>query len=295
MAVKKVETAKPEASSKEVAPAVASVPALVSDQLPAYLHGSKVANGSDNFDNSDVIIPRIKLLQGISPEIEAFDNARAGDFWHSGMDISLGNRITFIVADRRKKYLLSAPLEDGQGVLARSDDAVTWDRVGAWQVKQKGVKNPVTWEIKDLNVANSGLADWGTYNPADEDSPPAATLFYDYLVFLPEYLELGPAVISLARSNIRQAKKGLNDKIKLHQTNNRPMQALVFSAESFEDSADGQTFKNWRFKSAGFVQDKALFDMATEHAGALRNVKIADEGYVEQASPEADGADDGRF
>jgi hypothetical protein len=194
------------------------------------------------------------------------------------MDISLGSSVNFVVADRRKKYLLSAPMEDGQGVLARADDAVTWDRLGKWSVKQKGVKNPVVWEITDLNVAASGLMDWGSYNPDDEKSPPAATLFYDYLVFLPDHLDLGPAVISLARSSIKPAKKGLNDKIALHQTNDRPMQAVIFNASvGDEQNGDGQGFKNWRFTGAGFVQNKALFDLSVEHRGALANVRIAEE------------------
>lgn len=253
--------------------------------LPAYLQNYSVNKGSDNFDSSDVVIPRIKLLQGISPEVESFDSAKSGDFWHSGMDVSLGNVFKFVIADRRKKYLLSAPIEDGQGVLARADDAAKWDRLGKWNVKIKGVKSPVTWEIKDLDVNASGLTNWGTYNPDDEDSPPAATLFYDYLVFLPDHLELGPAVVSLARSQIRSAKKGLNDKVQLHRSNGRPMQSLVFSAESFDDSADGQAFKNWRFKSAGFVQDEELFKTAIEHSGALASIKIQDENEIGQGDP----------
>lgn len=249
--------------------------------LPAYLQNYGRPMNEDNFDSSDVVLPRIKLLQGISPEIQTFNDAKAGHFWHTGMDISLGDSFKFVVADRRKKYLLSAPLEDGKGVLARADDAKTWDRLGSWQVKIKGVKQPVTWEIKDLDLMKSGLTEWGTFNPDDEDSPPAATLFYDYLVFLPEHLDLGPAVLSLARSQIKTAKKGLNDKISLHQTNGRPMQALVFEAASKDEPSDAGSFKNYVFRGAGFVQDESLFKMAMEHRGALSNYRIQDEGHVD--------------
>lgn len=263
-------------------------------QLPAYLQGYGNVANDDNFDSSDVVLPRIKLLQGISGEIETFDDAKTGHFWHTGLDISLGDSFRFIVADRRKKYLLSAPIEDGQGVLARADDAKTWDRTGSWQVKLKGIKQPVTWEITDTDVLKSGLTEWGTFNPGDEDSPPAATLFYDYLVLLPDYPDLGPAVLSLARSQIKTAKKGLNDKIKLHQTNGRLMQALVFEATSKTETADGQDFKNYVFRGAGFVQDEGLFKSALELRGALANVKIADEGNTGQAdkAPADDGNGD---
>jgi hypothetical protein len=247
------------------------------EQLPAFLKGYGNVVNEDNFDSSDVVIPKIKLLQGLSKEVEAFDDAKAGRFWHTGLDMSLGESMRFVVADRRKKFLLTAPLADGQGILARADDAKTWDRHGKWQVKIKGLKDPVTWEIKDRDILKSGLTEWGTMIPGDENSPPAATLFYDYLVFLPDHLDLGPAVISLARSQIKKAKKGLNDKIKLHGTNGRPMQALIFEAKSVEESGDEGPYKNWQFTGSGFVQDEALFKMALEHKGALADVKIADE------------------
>lgn len=263
-------------------------------ELPAYLQGVDMSKEDDNFDSSDIVIPRIKLLQGLSTEIEQYEHAKIGNFWHTGLDMDLGNKITFIVADRRKKFLLSAPLADGQGILARADDAMNWDRVGEWQVKLKGVKKPVDWIISNTNVEKSGLTKWGTSNPDDEDSPPAATLFYDYLVFLPEMPELGMAVITLARSSIRAAKKGLNDKIAMHRQNGRPMQALKFSAESVDDVSDDGPYKNWLFKSAGFNMDEKLFNQLTEYRGALANLKIKDEDgdRTEDSSPADTGEGD---
>ena len=275
--------------SKDQVPAVAG---KQDENLPAYLQGQSF-DREDNFDSSDVAIPRIKLLQGTSPELQTFNSAKIGEFWHTGMDISLGTTIRFVVADRRKKYLLSAPLVDGQGVLARADDAKTWDHLGKWTVKLKDVKQPVTWEITDLDVLKSGLTKFGTSNPADEDSQPAATMFYDYLVFLPDHLDLGPAVISLARASIKKAKKGLNDKIDLHATNKRPMQALVFQATSVDEASDSGGFKNWQFTQAGFNMDEALFNMAREHVGSLARVRIADEADTGTPSHDGGAKDDG--
>ncbi len=260
------------------------------NQVPAYLLDNNYAN-DDNFDQSDVVIPKIKLLQGLSGECEQFDNAKPGNFWHTGLDLDLGDEIEFIIADRNKKYLLAKPLNDGGDILARSDDAETWDKTGRWEVKLKGVKKPVIWEIDDTNVVKSGMADWGTSNPEDEDSPPAATLFYDYLVYLPQHPEVGMAVISLARAAIRQAKRGLNDKIQTHANNGRPVQSLKFVATSIDDRSDDGDFKNWHFRSGGFVQDKEMFDKMMEHKGALSRLKIQDEAATE--SDEAAPADTG--
>lgn len=270
------------ATSKELAPIKNS-----DDQLPAYLQGTKVVN-DDNFDQSDIVIPRVKLLQSTSAECEAFNDAKTGVFWHTGLDKLLGEEIKFIVADRRKKYLLQAPIQDGQGILARSDDAKKWDRLGKWSVKIKGQKNPVTWEITDLDVEKSGLTKWGTQIKDDENSPPAATLFYDYLIFLPDHLDLGPAVLSLARSQIKKAKKGLNDKIAMHANNGRPMQSLIFQAGVADEVADGQSFKNFTFRSAGFVQSEELFNQMLEYRGSLANLKIQDEASIDEPDRQTD-------
>lgn len=266
--------------------------ARVDEQLPAYLQDTAYVN-DDNFDSSDVVIPRIKLIQGLSPEIETFDTAKIGNFWHTGLDMDLGPSFKFVIGDRRKKYLLSAPLADGQGILARADDAKTWDRTGEWQVKLKNVKKPVTWTIKNRNVQDSGVIDWGSSNPEDSDSQPAATLFYDYLVLLPDYPDLGPAVISLARSAIRKAKKGLNDKIDIHATRGRPFQALVFEASSVDDQSDDGPYKNWLFRQAGFNMDESLFNLAMEHKGALGRVKLQDEGHTDDSERASSGGDTG--
>lgn len=248
------------------------------------------AKTEDNFDSNDVALPRIKLLQATSKECEAFDNAKTGLFWHTGLDIPLGDTLDFVVAARNKKYLLVAPLEDGQGILARADHFTEWDRTGSWKVKKKGIKEPLHWEITDRNVAKSGLDKWGTFNPDDENSPPAATLFYDYLIFLPDRLDLGPAIFTCTRSSISRAKKGLNDKIKLHGDNGRPMQSLVFRATVTKEVGDEGDYKNVRFGQNGFSPEE-VYKIAYEHRLALTgNYRAQDEeSEVHEAEKEDPG------
>lgn len=254
--------------------------AVTTDEKPSYLQAleGQGALNQDNFDQSDVVVPRIKLLQGTSTELELHDHAKSGHFWHTGFEHDLGEEVRFVVASRKKKYLLVTPLEDGQGVLARAEDFVNWDRTGSWEVKLPKVKKPVTWEITDRNVVKSGLDQWGTYDPNDEDSPPAATMFYEYLVLLPDHLDFGPAVLSLARSQIKTAKKGLNDKIALHQSAGRPMQALVFKARCMKDQNEsGQAFNNFLFAGDGFASEE-LYKQAMELKDVLSSYRVHDEG-----------------
>ncbi len=258
--------------------------AKTADALPAYLKDVRYEQENSNFTAEDVTIPQIKLLQGLSDQISQFDNANVGDFWHTGMDESLGNSIQFIVCSRRRKYLLVTPQDDGRGVLARADDGAHWDRAGKWEVKVDK-KTTAVWEIQTLSVADSGLTDWGTYDPSDPESPPAATLFYEYLVVLPARLDLGPAVISLARSQVKKAKKGLNDKIMLHASNGRPLQALMFEASSVEETnASGQQYHNWKFTGAGFVQEEAVYQQAVDIGERIKTYAVQDEAVVEPVS-----------
>jgi len=275
-------------------PETPSTSVAVLDEKPSYLAALEAkgpAQTRDNFDHSDIVVPRIKLLQALSAEVEAFDNAKSGNFWHTGFDMSLGDAVDFVVCSRRKKYLLVAPMEDGQGILARSEDFISWDRTGEWKVKIKGVREPVVWKIGHENVIKSGLDQWGTFNPDDEGSPPAATMFYEYLVLLPNHLDLGPAVLSITRSAIRKARKGLNDKIKLHAGAGRPMQSLVFRMTPVDDkNPDGQGYKNFQFTANGFASED-LYKQALELETALQDYKVADEENL--AAEEASAASGG--
>jgi hypothetical protein len=268
------------ATKKAVTKTASKASPAVLQEAPDYLKEVGHVRNEDNFDQSDIIVPRVKLLAALSKEVEMFDTARAGQFWHTGFDQPLGESVDFIICARKKKYLLVAPLEDGQGILARAEDFTTWDRTGKWEVKLKGRRQPVTWEISDTNVIKSGLDQWGTFDPDDENSPPAATLFYEYLIVLPNHLDWGPSVLSLTRSSIRRAKKGLNDKIKLHEGAGRPMQAVVFQASSFLDkNPDGQDFHNYTFTQNGFAS-RELFDQAVELKNLLKVYRVQDEETV---------------
>ncbi len=249
--------------------------------VPNYLKKYEVVNpNKDNFDSSDIVLPHLKLLQGLSDECELFDKAKPGLFWHTGLNLDLGNEFNFVVCERRKRYLLQAPMEDGSGILARADDGVNWDRLGKWEVKIKGQREPIVWEIMNLNVLQSGLTDWGTYNHVDDRSPPAATLFYDYLVLLTDHLDWGPVMISLARSQIQKAKKGLNDLIAFHAGSadrpGRPMQSLAFRATSIDAvNDDAQNYKNWHFQGVGFVPEGTL-NKAKECGSFMPRLRVVD-------------------
>jgi hypothetical protein len=253
----------------------------IPDYLKAYTGGAVL---NDNFDADDIVLPQLKLLQGTSDQIGVYDDARPGNWWFTGLDEDATDVLEFVVITRRKMYLLSAPMDDGQGILARSEDAVTWDRVGSWSV-QVDKKTKVEWVINDLDVEKSGLTQWGTHDPTDENSPPAATLFYQYVVLVPDHPEWGAMALSFSRSAVKHAKKQLNSKISLHASNGRPLQSSKFRLKvGTEQNSIGQDYFVPQFGSAGFA-DEATFNRAVALSKTLTNYRVEGEGDDDTAKP----------
>lgn len=258
--------------------------------VPDYLKDKMQQGSGLKVDVKDLIIPRIKLLHGTSKEPETFNTAKVGNFWLNVVDQSLGASFRFIPISNRKRVLLMRPIDDktGEPILARADDGRTWDRKGKWAVKLKGRKTAdVEWEIDDLDVERSGLTKFGTADPEDGDSNPAATEFHEYLVMLPDFKQFGPVLLSLARTASKPARE-LNSKIELR---GGPMQGMVFQAGIIKQLNDGgQEFYNNSFQSAGFA-DEADYNRCVAFAERYKSYRGADEeGERDNAGGKASAA-----
>lgn len=242
--------------------------------VPDYIKGMKNAV-LPGVDASDLILPRIKLLQAISTEVETYDAAKAGIFWHNVLGEPIGPEFDFVVCSFRKKYLLMAPLGDPRKILARAEDGVNWTPPnGSWRVKLKNVKEEQTWATKPT-VRESGLDKFGSSVNGDENSKPAAVMIYEYLVYLPERPDISPVVMSLARSQTKKGKD-LNSKISFR---NAPLQSMRFKAQVIEETGEEGAYKNYLFTSAGFVT-KDEFDRCLDIAEKFGDYKVADEEGV---------------
>jgi hypothetical protein len=230
------------------------LPAVIHDEnhVPDFMradigHGL----GLEALDGSDMALPRLLLMQGLSKEKEQFDFLKSGDFFHTAHEIILPQPILAVPILIDKRYLLWRPRDMGGGILARANDGKTW--IPANQTfnvkldKKDGGAN-VTWHTAET-VDGSGLAEWGTMNPNDPDSPPAATLTYNILLAFPANPELSPAVLSLARTGIKPAQK-LNMKLKAL---NRPSFHSVIRLSSFLDHSGTNDFYSIATEQAGFL------------------------------------------
>lgn len=261
--------------------------ALVSrddDQLPAHLQ-DYVGKGMEGMGQEDLARPRLKLLQALSPELETYNKARPGDYLHTSSGEILSGQFLVVPCFVAKRYLLWRPREEGGGILARSDDGVTWSPPNAtFDVKldKKDGGARVTWKTAPT-VAESRLGEWGTQDPNDTQSPPAATKLYDYVFGFPEYPDLEPAVFSFQRSSWKRGRD-LNTNIKTAIAR-RPMFTLVYTMESVDDANSvNQDFKNVMATPAGHLTDDDLIEVYRQHFDALSTMglKIRDEDSLQE-------------
>lgn len=237
----------------------------VAGQHPMPAHMRQDAGlGAENISREDLDTPRLKLIQGISPELQEFDDLRAGNFLHTASEFIFNEPFEAVPVFMDKRYILWRPRDSGGGILARADDFVHWaPSHGKFTVQLDKVQggDTVTWELAPT-VEDSGLANWGTMNPNDPNSPPAATLMYSYVLAFPDMPDLIPAVLTFQRSSIKQGRR-FNNKIKM--LTSKPQEFPIFGCKflfsSFVDrNGQGKEFMNINVRSAGLVEDPDLYD-----------------------------------
>ena len=213
----------------------------ISEQVPDYL-AKYAGEGTENVSDL-TIVPRIKLLQGLSPEV-VDSGERAGEFWHTVGEASLGSSIQMVPVYVSQSVLLWRPRKDGGGILARADNGKHWDRPNeSFQVTLDN-KKEVTWNT-GKSVHQSGLIEWGSSDPDDKRSLPAATRMINIIAMFPEQIDMSPAVISLSRSSF---KVGTQFITKLTMGHKLPTWSRCFTMESIKDrNPDGDSYFNWKF------------------------------------------------
>lgn len=255
---------------EENLPAVQPKGGAVMAAAPDFMKDAQ-GSGTDNLTTKDMEVPRVKLMQALSPEVQDYDNAKLGEFWHTLAEENFGKSVLIVPVYIDKRYILWRPRKSGGGILARADDGINWNPANTdFTITLPETKKNVTWrtggDLVDASgkvtaknvgtVAASGLAEWGSYDPENTSSQPAATLMYTMVVAFPEHPDYGFAQITLQRGSVSVARN-LIGKIKL---NPKPSYGRVFKMESIEDQhSQGEKFYNLRFIAEGYVQDQDAY------------------------------------
>lgn len=226
--------------------------------LPAHLQGGKQVKVG-NVDSTDLIIPRVKLLQAISPEITEHDyeGAKSGNFWHTVAGENLGNKLRGIPIVVRKSFVLWAPRGDERGILARADDGLNWDNAGMeFTVKPKGSPHEVTYKLGKTVHEKTGdgpaLSEFGSSIPGDPRSKPAASLTYQMLWFFPDLPDMSPAIVINTRSSVKPAQSLLS-KIDLRPVDHY---GQVFTIGITQEKGAEGPFFNYAYTSDGYASEE---------------------------------------
>jgi len=271
--------------------------AVLDTNLPAYMQDYKGPTGTEDIDIEDITIPRIKLAQGLSPEVTAGTVKLGSLFLNVTGEVLAepGEDLAMICVARSKEFILWQDRQfDGGGILARAHKVTVngetryeWDKQGqTFENKIKGIL-PVTW--KTLRYVDENKMDkFGSANINDPDSHPAATAHHNFVVVLPNHDNL-VAAISLSNSQVKRAK----DWNFMLNSGGQPIFIKEFLCKSVEEvNKAGDEFRNLDFKPNGFIEkDVKLFTekMFLQFIGTGFSVDQSDVGA------DAASGDSGKF
>ena len=227
--------------------------------LAAYLADYKGTKGTENIDQQDVTIPRIKLAQGTSPEVKSGQIPEGSLFLNvTGQVLAApGERLNVVPVVRGKEFVLWKDQNfEGGGVFARACRVVVdgevlyeWDKQDqSFENKIKGVL-PVTWKTKRY-VEDNNMHKFGSSDVNDPNSHPAATAHHNYVVILPDFNNM-VAALSLSNTAVKKAKD-LNSMLLIGEV---PIFLRIYSVGTVEEqNKANQKYKNYDFKPNGFVE-----------------------------------------
>jgi len=268
------------------------------EEMPDYLKG---VSQTSNFglDQSDFKVPLVKLLQAQSPEcVSGQPGAKAGEFWHTGAKKSLGTSFTFIPAHIGKKVILYEPTKSGTGgrILAYSKDSLEWDSGAnsSFTVNVKGAAKPIIWKT-GKDVHSSGLLGWGSSNPDDEKSAPAAMLIYSYICMLlgddgKVLNELSPAVFGVYKTAIPSAQELNTQFLMLRGPGQKvaPPPSVIVKASVKHKSKDGINWTIPVFQPVGRVKDAAIYKDACQLGEQYATYQADFTEVVQESGPVVD-------
>lgn len=223
--------------------------------IPDFMKGS-AGRGLENMDSSDIETPRLLLLHAVSSQVNDYENARPGMYWHNMTNEPVGDAKggfegIIIYIDKRAILWRPRPPIDTGGILARTDDLRVWNPSNATFVVKAAGGGTIEYKTR-RNVAESRLLEWGTADPNNPTSGPAATLMINTVLIFPQYPHIPPAVLTFSRSSEPVSRK-LMGRIKLSGVASYG-QRFKFGSELVDKG--GYKFYMPTFTPIGFVESQ---------------------------------------
>lgn len=245
---------------------------LASAQLPDFMKGERPA-GTEALSSKAMTPPRLKLCQATTPEKKDNEALREGQFFNNTTGTIYGKSVLLIPIFLTEAYFLFAPKNNMSkgGLLARANDGVHWSPPNMeFEVAVNNEGRKAVWKTAET-VSRSKLDQWGTFDPVNPNSPPAAVHSINMMCLMPEFMDEGPSVFSFMKSAIKIGKK-LSSSLSISRA---PAFGRLFRFSSLQVSnTSGQEYYEPRFEAAGFVASQEIFNVAKEYYEKVKDLGV---------------------
>lgn len=227
--------------------------------VPDYLKHEGVGRGRENVDQTDLVLPRIKLLQPLSPEVQEANEGdakvEAGHLFNTLTQQDYGPSIIFIPVIHFKSRIYWRNREEGGGIQCAA---------------QNGVNPVATSEDTFAKVCTEcTLPNWKNDAEIGEDKAPKCTIYYNFAIIIDG--ETNPIALSMERTKVKTAKKLLS---LITYTGNLDMFAKKYKIGVTKEKNKRGTWYNYTIEPVGFVSPEE-FKLAEAAYQSLKSLALS--------------------
>lgn len=247
--------------------------------VPDYLRGGK-GRGMEDAESSDILLPRLLVLQDLSPHVKERRKSPAGVDYAAGQIInSLSGEIyeqpvKFIPVKFTKSRMMWGPRSAGKKVLCSSDDS-----------KKAKLANGVGHDGKPTaDCSTCAYAEFDETQKDPKDRKPKCTLYMNFPGMVPATGQ--PIAASFARGMIGTGKKLVT--LAKYGGAALDLFAKVYAFVTFSDKRPDGEFWNLRVEGAGFVtEDQYALAEGFLAAMSTKRVTIDESGDEDESETSA--------
>ena len=216
--------------------------------VPDFLKGEKVL-GLDGIDQADLILPRIKLMQDMSPEVQAGTH-KAGELVNSLTGQNYGTKLEFVPLDKSKTRMFWQDRKDGNAVLCSSDDGKKpKDPAAAGAIAQKLKMKDVPKVMAECKLCPFG--NWSGEEEGDERSAPRCTSYYNFPMLIKG--DSSPTALTMSRTKLKIGKKLLS--LVALSGDNVSLFAKRYELTTVKEKSKLGSYFNYAIKPVGYVTE----------------------------------------
>lgn len=257
---------------------------------PVQTYNSReVVPGLGNLDHTDMIVPRLKLLQGMSPETKPSGGGHPqGQWFHTTESRCLGTALTIVPLGIRKTCEVWGPRNSDHvdaGILARSSDGVHWDEGYAHKTFEILFDDGhiEVWQTK-ADVKSSGMVDFR------DGGAPIAGYTFRVALYLPDYPQF-PASLYIASRTATMPILDLHGRINARYLGGQPFWTQVYRMNAFEKNNGRFSWYVPQFENLDPLTDKRLIADLEVRSQAIYRANVVSTDEDERLQ----GGDDGSY